>query len=74
MWLQQVARFAPYRLVDRKLLVSVDALIPLDTYRLAFLFQSLYLEDATRDAELGGYDEAICSSAASGVDVSLLAL
>ena len=73
-WLKQVARFTPYRLVDRKLLVSVDALVPLDPYRIAFLFQSLYLEDATQDAELGGYDEAICSSAASGVDVSLLAL
>jgi hypothetical protein len=59
---------------DRKLLVSVEALIPLDTYRLAFLFQSLYLEDATRDAELGGYDEAICLDAASGIEITLSAL
>lgn len=72
--LKQVARFTPYRIVDRKLLTNVEPLVSLGTYRLAFLFQSLYLEDATRDAELGGYDEAICSSAASGVDVSLLAL
>jgi hypothetical protein len=72
--LKQVARFAPYRVDDRKLLVSVEALIPLDTYRLAFLFQSLYLEDATRDAELGGYDEAICLDAASGIEITLSAL
>ena len=68
----QVERREP-SLPRSKLLVSVDALIPLDTYRLAFLFQSLYLEDATRDAELGGYDEAICSDPASGVELSLLA-
>ena len=73
-WLKQVARFTPYRVIDRKLQANVEALVPLDAYRIAFLFQSLYLEDATRDAELGGYDEAICSDASSGVDVSLLAL
>jgi hypothetical protein len=44
-WLKQVARFSPHRVVDRKLRASVEALVPLDGYRVAFLFQSLYLED-----------------------------
>ena len=73
-WLTQVARFTAYRIADRKLQVSMEAVVPLDAYRRAFLFQSLYLEDAAGDAEFGSYDEAICVDVATGAPQSFLAL
>lgn len=72
--LKSVARFSPYELVGRTLRASVEPLVPLDGYRLRYLFRSLYLEDATRDAELGSYDQAVCRDIASGEEVVLLGL
>lgn len=70
---KKVAQFAPYRLEERTLRSSVVAHVPLDWYRLSYLFRSSYLEDSTRDAEFGGYDTAICEDP-SGREVVLASL
>jgi hypothetical protein len=70
---KRVARFSPYRLEERTLRSSVVPLIPLDWYRLSYLFRSSYLEDSTRDAEFGGYDTAVCEDP-SGHQVVLASL
>lgn len=72
--LKSMARFSPYELVGRTLRVSVEPLVPLDRYRLLFLFRTLYLEDATQDAELGSYDEAVCRDVGSGEDLVVFGL
>lgn len=69
-WVKELAHFSPYGLADRRLSTEVHVRVPLDPYRLGYLFQSLYVEDATDDAELGRYDVAVCREAASGVVVS----
>lgn len=71
--LGRVARFSRYVVTDRALHVTVEPLVELDPYRIQYFFRSLYLDDATNDAELGGYDRAVCTDA-SGVVASLPSL
>jgi hypothetical protein len=71
--LGRVARFSRYVLTNRVLHVTVEPLVELDPYRIQYFFRSLYLDDATNDAELGGYDQAVCTDA-SGVVASLPSL
>jgi hypothetical protein len=60
-------------LTERVLHVTVEPLVELDPYRIQYFFRSLYLDDATNDAELGAYDRAVCTDG-SGVVVSLPSL
>ena len=53
--------------------VTVEPLVELDPYPIQYFFRSLYLDDATNDAELGAYDRAVCTDG-SGVVVSLPSL
>ena len=71
--LGRVARFSRYVLTERVLHVTVEPLVELDPYRIQYFFRSLYLDDATNDAELGAYDRAVCTDG-SGVVVSLPSL
>lgn len=54
--LGRVARFSRYVLTERVLHVTVEPLVELDPYPIQYFFRSLYLDDATNDAELGAYD------------------
>lgn len=65
---RELARFEPVKVVNGRLETRVTTSAPLGAYRIGFLFQSVFAEDALAAADLGFYDDARCVDAQTGAE------